>query len=94
MRPEDVPSEWVELATKAVYLSMKEAAAQMISSLDEDTWPEWDPTNPVFSDMLDEQRHALAAVLPLAQRLAWADGFLAPDESKLEDNPYGDEDAT
>jgi hypothetical protein len=94
MSPEDVKPEWVEKAARAVYEASAQAAySDPYQSLDEGDWPEWDVEDPFFSELLVEQRIALAAVLPEAMAEAWDEGKEAlaaawhPDAAPLI-NPY------
>lgn len=84
MSPEDVPAEWVEKAARAIH----EAEC---CPLDQDSqcygWP--------LSQETERARHALAAVLPLAEAKAWGRGYAASDYEAYHlgthgrtDNPY------
>jgi hypothetical protein len=87
-----VNPEWVEKAARAVYAAA-EHRAECDGTIDSGDWEEWDPENPFFSELLMEQRIALAAVLPEAMAEAWKQGALTADPnldpSAADDyNPY------
>lgn len=73
MSPEEVPEALVQQAAAAAYAMHYEEArawneAEYGLPLDPDDWPEWDPEDEHFSEMLREQRHALAAVFPVHRK--------------------------
>lgn len=72
MNPDEVSDALVEKAARAAYLMHYEEArvwreGEYGLPLDEEDWPQWDPKDASFAEMLREQRHALAALLPEIQ---------------------------
>lgn len=65
MLPEEVPTAWVEKAARAVYESRRRAAKATSGVHGTDYWLDWNPNIPEFSELLEDQREALAAVSDL-----------------------------